>query len=141
MGGKSKGDFLFEQDHGVFTGYISRDNNGGFSSVFRSIEPPLQNMDAVIVEIQGDGQKYQIRLVTYSDGYRLTYSHAFDTTNGQRERLKFHLSDFNATFRGRLIDSAPVLESANIREIGFLVAKATAGQFSLSVYSLMFLSE
>jgi len=141
MGGKSKGDFLFEQDHGVFTGYISLDNNGGFSSVFKPIESPRQNMDTIIVDIQGDGQKYQIRIVTNSDGYRLTYSHEFNTINGQRERLKFHLSDCKATFRGRLINSAPVLKSDNIHEIGFLVTKATAGQFSLSVYSLMFLSE
>jgi hypothetical protein len=141
MGGKSKGSFLFDQDHGVFTGYISLDNNGGFSSVFKSIEPLCQNIDTVTADILGDGHKYQLRIVTNSAGYRLSYSHEFNTISGQRERLKVHLADCKATFRGRLITSAPALKPDEIHEIGFLIAKTTAGEFSLSVYSLMFLSE
>lgn len=139
MGGKSQGRFLFEQGKAIFTGDISLDNNGGFSSVFRTIASPSKNLENVTIDIQGDGLTYQLRMIVNLDGYRLAYKHEFKTVAGQRQTLTFTLADFQASFRGRNIDNAPVLKAEDIREVGFLVTNKVPGTFSLSVFSLHFL--
>lgn len=138
MGGKSKGQFLLRQDIAIFKGYISLDNNGGFSSVFHAIAPLPNDVDTVIIDVEGDGLTYQLRMMVNLDGYRLAYKHDFNTVAGQRDVLTFKLADFQASFRGRIINDAPILSAQEIREVGFLVTKKEAGNFSLSIASLTF---
>ena len=138
MGGKSQGRFLVEQGKATFTGNISLDNNGGFSSACRTIETQAKGLETVTIDMQGDGLTYQLRLAVNLDGYRLSYKHEFKTVAGQRDTLTFTLADFQASFRGRHIDNAPTLKSENIREVGFLVTNKVAGEFSLSIFSLHF---
>ncbi|KGJ88463.1 CIA30 family protein [Colwellia psychrerythraea] len=138
MGGKSKGRFVFKQGTGTFLGKISLDNNGGFSSVFTEIEPLVQGIKTVTIDLEGDGLIYQLRMVVNFNGFRLSYKHIVKTVAGQRGKFTFTLADFQASFRGRLIDNAPVLKSEDIREVGFLVTRKTTGAFSLSVFSLSF---
>jgi hypothetical protein len=141
MGGLSNGNMIFEQDHGIFNGNISLDNNGGFSSVFRAVENLPKDAESLVIDVKGDGQSYQLRLVIYINGYRLAYRNDFKTTANKREKIKLSVADFKATFRGRMIKSAPILNSVAIREVGFLMTKKVAGQFSLSVFELSFLKE
>ncbi len=75
-------------------------------------------------------------MIVFIDGYRLSYKHDFNTTLGKRERIKFLLSDFKASFRGRTIEGAPKLTSEVIRETGFLFTKKIPGPFSLSLFTL-----
>jgi hypothetical protein len=139
MGGLSNGEMIFEKDHGIFSGDISLDNNGGFSSVFRAVGGLPESFDKVVIDAEGDGQAYQLRLVVYINGYRLAYKHDFQTVSNKREKLIFTLSDFKASFRGRIITNAPLLKSEDIREVGFLMTKKAAGKFSLSVFELFFI--
>jgi hypothetical protein len=141
MGGLSNGYIYFYSDHGVFSGDISLDNNGGFSSVFRAVEDLPESFDKLVIDIEGDGQAYQVRVVIYINGYRLAYKYDFQTVANKREKFIFQLADFKATFRGRIIKDAPILSSEDIREIGFLMTKKVAGKFSLSVFELFFLKE
>lgn len=136
MGGKSEGRFVFKQGAGTFIGNISLDNNGGFSSVFTEIEPLVKGIKTVTIDIEGDGLTYQLRMVVHLNGFRLSYKHTVKTVAGQRGKFTFRLADFQASFRGRKIDNAPILKSEDIREIGFLVTRKTAGAFSLSVFSV-----
>lgn len=138
MGGRSSGRFLVEQDKGTFQGNISLDNNGGFSSVFRIIEPLSKNIETVTIDILGDGLTYQLRMIVNINGYRLAYKHNVNTLVGQREALTFTLANFQASFRGRIITNAPVLKSEDVRQVGFLVTTKVAGEFSLSVFSVSF---
>lgn len=138
MGGKSKGQFLLQQDLAIFKGYISLDNNGGFSSVFHAIAPLPSDVDTVTIDVEGDGLTYQLRMIVNLDGYRLAYKHDFNTVAGQRETLTFKLADFQASFRGRIINDAPKLSAKAIREVGFLVTRKQAGDFSLALASLTF---
>lgn len=141
MGGLSNGKMSFYPNHGVFSGDISLDNNGGFSSVFREVKNLHKSFGKLVIDIEGDGQAYQLRLVIYTNGYRLAYKHDFQTVANKREKLLFQLSDFKATFRGRAINNAPLLNAKDIREVGFLITKKTAGKFSLSVFELFLLKE
>jgi hypothetical protein len=138
MGGKSKGRFLLKKNQGLFTGDISLDNNGGFSSVFRKLEPLSSDLETVTIDVQGDGLTYQLRIIVNLDGYRLAYKHNFNTVAGQRQKLTFTLTDFQASFRGRILTDVPLLQSEDIRQVGFLVTRKRAGKFSLQVISLFF---
>lgn len=139
MGGQSQGAILFEQERGLFTGNISVANNGGFSSVFRTVEPLSNEIGAVTVDLAGDGHKYQLRITANINGQRLYYFHEFNTVIGQRQKLRFELADFQATFRGRKIANAATLKSEYIGEVGFLLTTKQAGEFSLSVFTIDFI--
>jgi len=138
MGGKSQGQISLQANKAIFSGDISLANNGGFSSVFRPIEPLAKALESVTIDIEGDGLTYQLRLIVNLDGYRMAYKQSFDTVAGQQAQLSFTLADFQASFRGREIPNAPVLESENIREVGFLVTSKVAGPFSLIIASVSF---
>jgi hypothetical protein len=138
MGGRSSGRFFIEQGQAYFLGNISLDNNGGFSSVFREIDPLPEDLETVTIDIQGDGLTYQLRMIVSFKGYRLAYKHQVNTVVGKIEKLTFTLADFQASFRGRIIANAPVLKSEDIREVGFLVTRKVAGEFSLSIFNINF---
>jgi hypothetical protein len=141
MGGLSNGEMTFAQDHGIFSGSISLDNNGGFSSVFRAVDNLPQSYKKLVINTEGDGQAYQLRLIIYVNGYRLAYKHDFKTVANKRENHIFELADFKATFRGRAIPNAPLLNSEDIKEVGFLMTKKVSGQFALSIFTLSFLKQ
>ena len=138
MGGKSQGSFTLHADHALFSGNISLENNGGFSSVYRTVSSVEKAVKNVSIDVKGDGLTYQLRLSVNVDGYRLAYKHNFNTTAERQEKLTFLLTDFQATFRGRNITTAPVLLSENIIEIGFLVTQKVSGPFLLAIKSIDF---
>lgn len=138
MGGMSKGNMVFEHDHGVFSGHISLEHNGGFSAVYRQVDQASSDSDHIEIDIQGDGQSYQLRAIVHQDGFRLAYKHDFDTIVGQRQKINCCLADFKASFRGRNINNAPTLKASAIREIGFLINPKKAGDFALAVFSVEF---
>ena len=138
MGGKSQGQISLQANKAIFSGDISLANNGGFSSVFRPIESLAKALESVTIDIEGDGLTYQLRMIVNLDGYRMAYKQSFDTVVGQQTQLSFTLADFQASFRGRDIPNAPLLESENIREVGFLVTRKVAGAFSLVIASVSF---
>jgi hypothetical protein len=129
MGGRSQGYITLNQDHGLFTGNISLDNNGGFSAMFTPIQALKKNTKKVTVDINGDGQTYQLRMIMYINGYRISYNKAVTTQKDIRQTMTYQLSDFVATFRGRNIPNAPELTPDKIREIGFLMTKKKSRPF------------
>lgn len=133
MGGRSLGSLTFKDGSCVFSGNISLENNGGFSSVFKNVDQLSQGLDTISINMIGDGSTYQFRITGYIDGYRLTYKHDFGTTLDKRENVKLSLKGFKASFRGRLIQDAPVLKSEDIREVGFLITRKVSGEFNLQL--------
>jgi len=136
MGGSSQGQMSFTKGLCVFSGNISLANNGGFSSVIKHIEALSQKVDRLTINVIGDGFTYQLRLITYVDGYRLAYKHRFATSPNKLERFVFLLKDFIPLFRGRVIDNAPKLRAENVQQIGLLVKNNTEGPFSLRLCKL-----
>jgi hypothetical protein len=136
MGGKSQGGMTASQGHGIFTGYISLANNGGFSSVVRDIKPLIPAVDSLVIDVAGDGLTYQLRAIVYINGYRLAYKHDFSTVNRKRKQSTLLLSDFQASFRGRILSDAPPLLAKNITEIGLLVTSKNERQFTLNIFSI-----
>ena len=63
MGGKSNGQMSMNTDgHGVFSGYVSTENNGGFSSVrYAPLGLHVKKFDRFKLRVKGDGKSYQSR--------------------------------------------------------------------------------
>ena len=81
MGGKSAGSFrLSEEGHGIFQGYVSLENNGGFSSLrYRFSGKQVGQFSKVAIRLKGDGKRYQFRLK--ADVYdRHSYIQYFETS-------------------------------------------------------------
>ncbi|MEZ9870442.1 CIA30 family protein [Vibrio sp. 10N.261.51.C6] len=138
MGGISTGGLIYLDDMSRFRGELSLENNGGFSSVKRSIESPAHEIDSAELVFVGDGRTYQLRLTTSKDGNRVQYKHDFVTIKGVRLNKVFHFNDFQAVFRGRLLSDAPELKARDIKQIGFLIADKEPSPFELDLIQLHF---
>ena len=134
MGGISQGDItLTAQGTGVFSGVLSLENNGGFSSVRRDTSDyDFSGVSRVAIRVRGDGRRYQLRLQT-RDADRVTYRAAFDTVADEWQTLSFAFDDFEPVFRGQVVDSAPTLSADGIYQVGFLIADKKRGEFNLEI--------
>ena len=64
MGGLSKGKLrVNDKGHGVYSGTVSIENNGGFSSLrYRFEAKSVADYTSVTLRVKGDGKRYQFRV-------------------------------------------------------------------------------
>jgi monofunctional biosynthetic peptidoglycan transglycosylase len=138
MGGVSSGAMLQNGEALVFTGILSLENNGGFSSVRRLVKQDLSGATRVRMEIRGDGREYQFRIrqSTRFDGvaWRAMFS-----TRDDWQNVEIALDQFIPVFRGRTIAQAGPVVASDIQQIGFLLADKNAGPFKLEIRHIEFL--
>lgn len=132
MGGRSSGTFSLSQEgYGQFSGKVSLENNGGFSSVKYDMKTVAVKSNSTIrIRLKGDGNSYQFRV---KDKRRHSYSYitTFDTT-GEWQTLEFTLADFYPTFRGRKVD-LPNFDGDTIEELRFLIGNKKPQRFKLLI--------
>jgi hypothetical protein len=133
MGGLSAGKMMLNADTVIFHGSVSIENNGGFSGVYQAIPTPSEFHQYIQITIQGDGNRYQLRTRSKEAEYNIAYKVDFDTQANTLQTLTFDLADFQATFRGRLVENAPKLRALAISHIGFLIAAKQPINFSLLI--------
>ncbi|MGF1848625.1 CIA30 family protein [Vibrio lentus] len=138
MGGISTGGFIYDGGISQFRGELSLENNGGFSSINRSVESVNSDVDSIELKFVGDGRTYQLRFTTWIDGNRTNYKHSFETIKGEQLKKVFQLNDFKAVFRGQLLSDAPRLEAQDIKQIGFLIADKQPLPFELNLTQIQF---
>jgi hypothetical protein len=123
--------------HAVFEGAVSLDNNGGFASV-RSrpgeLGPP--GVVSYVLEVRGDGKRYKLNLRTDDAFDGVNYQAAFQTPCDQWTTVRLPISGFRATFRGRVVATAPPLDPARVRQVGLMIADRQVGTFALEVRSI-----
>lgn len=132
MGGVSQGNFKIKNEgNGLYSGQVSLENNGGFSSLrYRSKEIKVANFSKVVLRVKGDGKNYQFRI---KDRYRNYYSYikVFNTTKDW-QNIEINLADMYPAFRGRVLDmdnfSAKIIE-----EIAILIGNKKAQNFQLEI--------
>ena len=132
MGGESTGNFqLNEEGHAVFTGTISLENNGGFSSVRYDMEKmEISDNNTVSIRLKGDGKNYQFRVKNNDQDY-FSYIAEF-TTNGEWQEVEINLKDMYPSFRGRKLDK-PNFNHSHIDEVTFLIANKKNEEFQLLI--------
>ena len=132
MGGKSSSNItLSDNGYGVFSGTVSLENNGGFSSVrhiFNALE--VTNQNKIYLKIKGDGKDYQLRIKDNSRNY-YSYIKTF-STSGVWQEIEIPLKEMYPSFRGRKLNS-PNFSHDSIEEIVFLIGNKKNESFELII--------
>lgn len=132
MGGRSQGVFyLSDKGHAVFSGHISLQNNGGFSSVRYAM--PVINVEKfskVVLTIKGDGKRYQFRIKANASDYHsyITYF----ATNGDWQEITIPFNQMDPSFRGVKVNKAKY-GGTQMEEVGFLIGNKKEEDFSLFI--------
>ncbi|MEM9948409.1 MAG: CIA30 family protein [Cyanobacteria bacterium P01_D01_bin.36] len=134
MGGVSQSAFSITEDgYGLFSGTLSLENNGGFTSVRRVASgEEFTGAQAMLLRVKGDGRPYQLRLKMETSDRAVSYKSEFETT-GEWQILRLPIESFEAVFRGRAVEDAPTLDPSEVKEIGFLLASKDSGDFQLEI--------
>lgn len=132
MGGLSKGSLRLDAEgHGLFSGKISLENNGGFSSIrYDCGQKDLSGYRFITLKVKGDGQRYQLRVKASRNEY-YSYISYFETT-GAWQLLKLPLDSMYPVFRGRRLDM-PDFSGNTLEEIGILIGNKEATTFELHI--------
>lgn len=142
MGGLSEGGSRRTADGTLeFSGVLSLENNGGFSSVRTGNDEQashdfrLGGFDGVVLKVRGDGRTYDVRLnsdARTSWGGDVSFKGRFETRQDEWIEVKVPFSSFVPTFHGELLDGVP-LDPAKVRRIGLLIGDKKEGPFRLEV--------
>ncbi len=135
MGGLSQGVLIINDvGNALFKGYVTTDNNGGFSSVRYAFDKKdVSKFEHIILKLKGDGKSYQFRIKEKSS-QRYSYIASFKTS-GDWETIKIPLSTFYPSFRGYKLDkvnySGEVME-----EIAILIGNKVKESFALEIENI-----
>ncbi len=132
MGGLSEGKIsLNENGHGVFTGFVSLENNGGFTMIQHAFKPvEVAEFNSLEIRLKGDGKKYQVRVKSSPSQY-YNYSHLVSTT-GDWQTIRIPFSEFLPQFRGRKLSKAPY-PGEQMGEVAILIGNKQAESFRLEI--------
>ncbi len=132
MGGVSKGQIgLNEKGDGVFSGNVSLENNGGFSSVrYRNVWSSLNDYTSFVIRLKGDGKSYQFRAKAQSSDF-FSYRKTFSTT-GEWQEVIVPFNEMTPVFRGRVLNQ-PTLKGDQLSEVGFLIGNKKQENFQLII--------
>ena len=137
MGGRSRGGSSRTPDGSLlFTGEISLENNGGFSSIrTRPQGLQLAGYDGLQIRVRGDGRTYKLSLRMSGTSSWIAYWADFDTTEGEWTTVRIPFSKWVPTTLGRKL-AGPRLNPALVNSVGFMLYDKKAGRFSLEVDSI-----
>ena len=139
MGGLSEGK-LTQSATGtmIFSGMLSLENNGGFST-FRSgdLKLDLSGDLGLLLRVKGDGRTYQARLATDAlfRGMEVSFAADFATQKGEWIEVKVPFASFKGSFRGLDLPKEK-LEPAKVRRISILLGDKKQGPFELEIDSI-----
>lgn len=137
MGGRSQGEpEITSKGTLVFSGEISLENNGGFSSVrTRRSALGLEGFDGIALRVKSDGRGYKVSLRTSNTPGMIAYWAELDAPAGVWTTIRVPFSKWVPTSFGRKL-SRPALSVSQINSIGFMLYDKKAGPFTLEVDSI-----
>tara|TARA_B110000003_G_C16504991_1_gene478904 strand:+ start:342 stop:833 length:492 start_codon:yes stop_codon:yes gene_type:complete len=132
MGGISESNLSISKDgYGIFQGYVSTENNGGFCSIRYSLSRKyIGNKKILKLKIKGDRKNYQLRVKADRNDY-FSYIVTFKTT-GEWEEIEIPLKKMYPSFRGRKLNMKN-FNNNYFEEIAFLVGNKKNEKFKLII--------
>ena len=132
MGGVSQGHFTInEEGKAVFSGNVSLENDGGFSSL-------QYNFDAVevapyrtfCIRLKSDGKPYQLRVESEK---RVRHGYAYDfVTSGDWQVIEIPFADLYAIRHGDRLD-LPNYPGQTLAQVQILIGNGKAETFELEI--------
>ncbi|MEM7386761.1 MAG: CIA30 family protein [Verrucomicrobiota bacterium] len=136
MGGLSRGGPKIQSNgRMLFSGRVSLENNGGFSSMrTEGARVDLSSSEGVVLRVKGDGRTYELRLSTGARfrSWEISYRVPFKTKKDQWVEVKIPFSSLIPSFRGRIL-KGPEFDPSDIRRLGVMIADKNSGPFSMEV--------
>ncbi len=138
MGGVSDSANTWVDGHLVFSGNLSLDNNGGFTSTFGPMNEQLPSLmthaNAVVIKARGDGRTYLMQ-IRNNDNTR--YIQRFTTVAGSEQSYILPIADFESVdWRLSPIAGAAPMDVANVVQIGFYLLDKQVGPFEIAISSI-----
>lgn len=136
MGGVSNGNFkLNSSGYGEYSGKVSLENNGGFSSLRYSLETiNSSDYSKFKLRIKGNGKTYQFRV---KDSHKIRYSYVYEfKTSSNWETIEIPFKDMYPSFRGNRLN-IPNYKGTEIAEIAFLIGNKKEEDFKLLIDSIV----
>ncbi|HSG42833.1 MAG TPA: CIA30 family protein [Anaerolineales bacterium] len=142
MGGVSSSRVeIVEPNTLFFSGNMSLENNGGFSSVRSDWNiVDLSGYDGVLLRVLGDGKIYRLRIRTEETGGDISYNGAFETTSDKWIQVYVPFAKMVPTYRGIVMDVGQ-LDVSSIGSFGFMLSDKQEGDFKLQVDWIRAVSE
>ena len=139
MGGRSQGGVRLSNEGMAFEGYLSLENNGGFTSIrSRTVPDALMQAQGIKMRVVGDGRTY-LATIRMKDYNRMLYLRVpFQTTKGKEEEIELPFASFQVFAYGSPTPQVPSILCSNssIQSVGFMLADKVQGDFSLNVVSM-----
>ena len=135
MGGVSKGTFTRNPEgNAVFSGKVSLENNGGFSSVQSYFDPiNVSSYRTAVIRVRGDGKNYRFIVESEKDT-RHYYVANFETT-GAWQDIEIPLRTMYPVRRGDRLD-LPDYPGKTMAQVRFMIANGRAETFLLQIASI-----
>jgi monofunctional biosynthetic peptidoglycan transglycosylase len=142
MGGVSSSTVnIIEKGILSFSGTMSLDNNGGFSSVRSDWTPTdLSDADGVLLRVLGDGKVYRLRIRSAVTGPEISFNAVFETAPETWKVVYVPFSIMVPTYRGFIMD-VEALDPSSIGSFGFMLSDKQPGEFRLLVDWIRAVSE
>ena len=132
MGGRSQGRLeITPAQTAVFSGNVSLENNGGFTSIQRDFDPvDVRKFRALVLGLRGDGKRYQVRVETKPKAPH-GYAYDFQTSDGW-QCIEIPFADMYAIHHGDRLD-LPNYPGKNLARIQILIGNGVAESFRLEI--------
>lgn len=140
MGGKSQGTIEYTNNSIVFSGNVSLENNGGFTSI-RTKEQTfdLSKYDTVIIKYRSTGQDFSFYLNRYKKHFEPKFRTHLPITNNVWKEVMTPLKDFKIVTLGKEMAGMITKEDfASIIKLGFISSIKAATNFSLEIDYIKF---
>jgi hypothetical protein len=138
MGGVSDSATTWVDGQLVFSGNLSLDNNGGFTSTFGPINDQLPTLmsdaEAIVVTARGDGKTYLMQIRNYDN---TRYIQRFTTVANVEQDYVLPLTDFESVdWRLSVIPNAAPIDTTTIGQLGFYLLDKQVGPFEIAISSI-----
>ena len=138
MGGVSDSASTWVDGQLVFSGNLSLDNNGGFTSTFGPINDQLPTLmsgaEAIVVTARGDGKTYLMQIRNYDN---TRYIQRFTTVADVEQDYVLPLADFESVdWRLSVIPNATPIDTTTIGQLGFYLLDKQVGPFEIAISSI-----
>ena len=138
MGGLSKGTMAKTKDGSLkFSGTLSLENNGGFSSVRMNVGKwDLKEQEGFELKVKGDGRTYNLRLTTDERFRRsaVSFQSGFPTEKGKWTTVRVPFSALKASWRGMKLETK--FDPSKIEGIGIIFSDKKPGPFEVEVKTI-----
>jgi len=138
MGGVSQGRFRITDARTMeFSGNLSLENNGGFTSVrTKPMTLDIKSGDTLVVRVKGDGREYMVNLYTKSRRMAFSYRAALPTEKDQWQEIHVPLGQFEPTSFGRVVAGMGPVDPGQINGLGVMLSDKNPGAFRLEIESV-----